>query len=752
MAGPNKMCGYLFYSSLSVVFYFGEKCFSVYMAYLLYQADLTLWFVITTGLLATTTVTSQLVSATWCLQTVLHSCGRKATVITLHILQLALPWRLSRLLFLTDIVLKNKKEVSEICLLRVLQTFCCSLPLLFVFSYVYILGIFTQWPVIPAITTCLVSATWSLATYRRQFENSKTEDMILSWPGMFLKLTWRTGEIASRMASLALFSTLYMYWVFVVLGLHFLTMLLWLGVQVSCGQGKCKAFHLALMGAYMYTFCYFNIKKNDSKYRFVTFYIVMFLEDSLLLVVWVLNPVSLSTNYPALIIAWGGFIMAFISMAVLHRFFKVEDGNTSQDSNLPMCVQQSCINCKLSLCVKHSPKYQRPFNLRWVEDSDDGTDLQSLISSQTLSSERNSRNSSFYQLEENISTGKKRPLNIKIPELTSCTDLLIPNDVLSGSSTLSSGRGTLPRPPRRWEMSRKEMVDRLEKLKLLERPYLEDPKVVALRHGHQGKHSVLPNNRYRPDVVNVQSHRNKTGYKLRRHPGLKYGLDSPALTVHNKPSKQRLGIHNQPQPVYSKSLNGKAFNINSNNATMPMAWAVQASATATRGSRLDNLVNDSKEMGKSGQHQAMRTSRLVKPREMLQVREHPTMKVIQSSELVARLKRLKSLNGIQRTSLVSEGKLVFDNPTFLYDSTTSPESVTSVSDSDRAFWDDYVNMTSCTSMTSRNSETESNTYTMDSTAESGDSYYWDYQAGNYDNLGSDTTDPYWYESCDTAAS
>jgi hypothetical protein len=44
------------------------------------------------------------------------------------------------------------------------------------------------------------------------------------------RLLWRGGELVSRVISLALFASLYHAWVFLVLGLHWLVMLLCLAL------------------------------------------------------------------------------------------------------------------------------------------------------------------------------------------------------------------------------------------------------------------------------------------------------------------------------------------------------------------------------------------------------------------------------------------------------------------------------------------------------------------------------------------
>ncbi|KAL2761573.1 XK-related protein 5 isoform b [Daubentonia madagascariensis] len=104
------------------------------------------------------------------------------------------------------------------------------------------------------------------------------------WAALFCQQLWRMGMLGTRVLSLALFYKAYHVWVLVVGGVHWLVMTFWLVAQQSdIVDSTChwRLFNL-LVGA-VYIFCYLNFWDSPSRNRMVTFYMVMLLENVILL-------------------------------------------------------------------------------------------------------------------------------------------------------------------------------------------------------------------------------------------------------------------------------------------------------------------------------------------------------------------------------------------------------------------------------------------------------------------------------------
>lgn len=298
---------------------------------------------------------------------------------TLHVLQLGFVWRHLALLRERD-VLVRKAAMSELFLLRLTFAFASTFPLLLAQAFLLLTGasLLWSWVLVAALASSAVSATWALASFRRQHEECPTESIVLTWPGTLFRLLWRGGEIVARVLSLALFASLYRHWMFLVVGLHWLTMLICIcssafGAIQHMGVTTPQKFFLCVLIAYVYVFCHLNFSPKNSTFRYVLYYVVMFLENATLCVVWILQSDTAATGlskYLVVFIVACAFFVSMVALCVYYKFFHVRISDIPSDSKHSMCIQDGCINCRLSLCVKHNLHLQRPFSAGWFSQYD----------------------------------------------------------------------------------------------------------------------------------------------------------------------------------------------------------------------------------------------------------------------------------------------------------------------------------------------------------------------------------------------
>jgi hypothetical protein len=145
----------------------------------------------------------------------LSTCKVLGTAL-LHVFQLGFVWRHIRLITEDEIKWK-KRDLADLCILRMFYTFSASLPIFGMQVYLIINNNSFDWLIISATTTTLVAIGWALASYRRQNEAELSEGTVLTWPGTIFRLIWRFGEVISRIISLIVFATLYKSWIFMVI-------------------------------------------------------------------------------------------------------------------------------------------------------------------------------------------------------------------------------------------------------------------------------------------------------------------------------------------------------------------------------------------------------------------------------------------------------------------------------------------------------------------------------------------------------
>lgn len=331
------------------------------------------WFTPMVGILLLPTVLVQLVSVILLLAKRgdnLTSC-RSLGIAVLHILQLGFFWRHISLYREKDPAWKAK-DLADLSLLQMLHTFTSMLPLLFIQSFMILHFHVTD--VLSIATTALtfVASCWYIGSFRRHQHSDSIKDIVLTWPGTIFRLLWRAGEMLSRIISLSVFTSLYYYWIFLILGLHGLTMLVCLctsvlGMFEKSGLSRCNKFFLGIIVAYMYSFCFINTSSENTVFRYTLFYIIMFLENAVLTAVWYIKADQSDggTKVNTIVfISASAFFIGIISLVVYYKFFHV--GSTSETDKGHVCDNDGCINCRLSLCSKHNIKLQRPFSAGWI--------------------------------------------------------------------------------------------------------------------------------------------------------------------------------------------------------------------------------------------------------------------------------------------------------------------------------------------------------------------------------------------------
>ncbi|XP_021510423.1 XK-related protein 5 [Meriones unguiculatus] len=175
-------------------------------------------------------------------------------------------------------------QEADLSALRLLEALLQTAPHLLLQVYVFLASDFTA--IVPGISALLSwsSLSWALVSYNRFLGIMKPGHRTVLWAALLCQQLWRMGVLGARVLSLVLFCRVYRVWVLVVGGAHWLVMTFWLVAQQSdIVESTChwRLFNL-LVGA-VYILCYINFWDSPSRSRMASFYLVMLLENSILL-------------------------------------------------------------------------------------------------------------------------------------------------------------------------------------------------------------------------------------------------------------------------------------------------------------------------------------------------------------------------------------------------------------------------------------------------------------------------------------
>ncbi|XP_063091048.1 XK-related protein 5 isoform X2 [Cavia porcellus] len=221
-------------------------------------------------------------------------------------------------------------QEAELAALRLLEALLQSSPHLLLQTYIWVASGFTVAGVSALLSWS--SLSWALVSYTCVLDAMKPGCQAVSWAALFCQQLWRMGMLGTRVLSLVLFCRVYQVWVAVVGGMHWLAMTFWLVAQQSdIVDSTChwRLFNL-LVGA-VYILCYVNFWDSPSGSRMLSFYLVMLLENIILLLLatdsaqW-LSWIGMCTIVGVL----SGFLIGSISMIIYYSLLHPESPDIRQ--------------------------------------------------------------------------------------------------------------------------------------------------------------------------------------------------------------------------------------------------------------------------------------------------------------------------------------------------------------------------------------------------------------------------------------
>ncbi|GFY51854.1 XK-related protein 6 [Trichonephila inaurata madagascariensis] len=354
------LCDVLF-NIISLASYFCDIVFDVVTIYTLYVTGQVAWFMLSLSCIMLSLIISQLLSLKWYYHRSNGKDLKLSIVAFIHLIQFGVLWRYFKLFLPVDLnVVKN--EVRDLCMLRLIHAFCEAAPMLLIQLYlIWLKPSSLEVTDLNLVSTVLslFSVCWALASFSKNVRRRNIHKLVLTWLGVIFQFFWRLGTVSSRVVVLTVYATLYHYWVFLVISLHWLTMFLWLISPKNVFHGESisvkKKTIYSMLIAFVYIFCYINLQEINSRQKMIAFYVTMFLENSLLMAVFLfLKGQVVWFHNISLIVAWGGFFLGIAFMILYYRFFHIQHLKHSLASQGD--VESHCADCIADNCETHNIK------------------------------------------------------------------------------------------------------------------------------------------------------------------------------------------------------------------------------------------------------------------------------------------------------------------------------------------------------------------------------------------------------------
>lgn len=206
-----------------------------------------------------------------------------------------------------------------------------------------------------SLLTSWSSLAISLTSYNKslRFNNMEKAKMsLISVPFYFI---WRASEVGGRILCIAMFASVFKHWVFLVLGLHWLIMFMWLIGQKTSFYGiRCLEVAFNLLCGYVMIFCFLNLREGHTRFRFLIFYCIMYLENFIMLAFWF----RFTPDLGAWFHIWG-FAAVFVLFAVHIMFQLLYYVVFHPTKNIKWCLPCDRYLVYSSMCADVSPQAGR---------------------------------------------------------------------------------------------------------------------------------------------------------------------------------------------------------------------------------------------------------------------------------------------------------------------------------------------------------------------------------------------------------
>ena len=331
------ICDVLF-NVVSLASYFCDVVFDIIATYTFFTSGHRPWFWISLLSILTSLLTCQILSAKWMLkqERYRNMSRRKFAVLTvIHALGGGMIWRYS-LLFAPIQLDHVKQEMRNLCVLRMIHGFAESMTLLLIQTYIACISRDSVQEInVISMALSLFNVCWALASFTKNIRQHNVHRLVLTWIGVIFQFMWRLGTLTSRVLVLVLYSTVYTYWVFLVVTLHWVTMMLWVLSRYAAFNktkteklSRLQEVGLSIFVSYIHIFCYVNLEEQSTKVKIITFYSIMLVENILLMALW-----TLGERVTTSVVGWdrdkifiavsASFVLGLVFMVIYYKYFHV---------------------------------------------------------------------------------------------------------------------------------------------------------------------------------------------------------------------------------------------------------------------------------------------------------------------------------------------------------------------------------------------------------------------------------------------
>jgi XK-related protein len=202
---------------------------------------------------------------------------------------------------------------------------------------------------IVSCVSSLCSISWAMAAYQRALRASLPDKADLGYVQLVLMFLWRIFTVGARVLALALFASCFVWQMFIVAGIHWLIMFVWIYVQKTkfC-RTKIEELFFDMVAACINIFDFFNLIEGHTRMRCLAYYGLVYAENAVMIVLYYVNsPNSQWYSYISMIAVLGLFFFGILLQLVYYFVYHPNNYSKDNKQHIKLCLTfNELMNCQ----------------------------------------------------------------------------------------------------------------------------------------------------------------------------------------------------------------------------------------------------------------------------------------------------------------------------------------------------------------------------------------------------------------------
>ncbi|GFX16930.1 XK-related protein 6 [Trichonephila clavipes] len=193
------------------------------------------------------------------------------------------------------------QEDRDVCLLTLVGSFVKSAPQLVLQMYILVqnripLNMHTVRAQAVNLVAALVELSLAQSAYHRARRRATPFKQNMTKIGTAIQFFSHCCVIASRVMALASFASVFGHWIFIFCAIHWCLMTSWLiflrtsfCVSSTGHPRPIEEFIFNIVIGVIYVFCFVNVKEEPTRWKYATYYFIIWIENLVLVILWYLK-------------------------------------------------------------------------------------------------------------------------------------------------------------------------------------------------------------------------------------------------------------------------------------------------------------------------------------------------------------------------------------------------------------------------------------------------------------------------------